>query len=77
MKRQRPRNNTSGYPGVHFKVADRRWIAVIQVANARHHLGYFDSFDEAVAARKTAERRFARGQRERMTPPPKREEAVR
>jgi hypothetical protein len=59
-KRDMQRNNRSGCPGVHFKVAAQKWIAVIQVGNRRHNLGCFHSFNEAVKARRAAERRFGK-----------------
>lgn len=45
------RNNSSGFRGV-CKVANRDcWRATIEFKGNRHHLGYFDCFDDAVAAR--------------------------
>jgi hypothetical protein len=53
-----PADNTSGAIGVSWKKRDARWQAYIAV-NRRHiHLGYFDDFDAAVAARKEAELRL-------------------
>jgi hypothetical protein len=49
------RTNTSGASGVEWYKMRQRWRAYISVNNRRVHLGYFDAFDEAVAARKTAE----------------------
>jgi len=49
-----PRNNTSGHVGVHFRKKDARWYAYIS-ARGRISLGDFQTFDEAVAARKAAE----------------------
>lgn len=50
------KNNTSGVPGVHFRTADRRWVASVKVDNKRIYLGSFKNFDEAVAARRAAEK---------------------
>lgn len=52
----KPKNNTSGCVGVYFQPA--RWRAVITVDDKSIHLGYFDTFEEAVAARKQAERDY-------------------
>ncbi len=49
-----PRNNTSGHVGVHFRKKDARWYAYIS-ARGRISLGDFQTFEEAVAARKAAE----------------------
>lgn len=51
---KRRAHNTSGVTGVQ-RCRDR-WAATICVGYRRHHLGYFDDFDSAVAARKAAER---------------------
>lgn len=50
-----PRNNTSGRVGVYYQPA--RWRASITINDSPVHLGYFDTFEEAVAAREAAERR--------------------
>lgn len=36
--------------------AARKWMAYVQVNKKRKHLGLFDSIDEAVAARRQAEK---------------------
>jgi hypothetical protein len=41
-----PRNNTSGFKGVHFDKGSRRWIAVC----GRRHVGSFATKEEAYAA---------------------------
>lgn len=50
------KRNKSGQTGVSYHKRDRRWIACIGVEGKLVHLGYFDSFDKAVFARKEAER---------------------
>ena len=50
-----PRNNTSGVTGVYFAKHAKKWCARIQVDDKLIHLGYFDNFEDAVAARKAAE----------------------
>lgn len=45
--------NTSGYPGVTRK--NEKWQARIGIGGTRLHLGSFDTFEEAVSARKIKE----------------------
>lgn len=48
--RQKRKNNTSGYKGVSFSKVFKKWVAYINVANKRKHLGYFeDAIDGAKA----------------------------
>lgn len=47
--------NKSGVTGVSFFKAGRKWQARIMDCGKYRHLGYFQSFDDAVAARKNAE----------------------
>lgn len=54
-----PSNNTSGVIGVHKCAQTGKWRANIATSGDRSkHLGRFDSFDEAVAVRKTAEKKY-------------------
>ncbi len=48
-------NNTSGVPGVDWLTRKRRWRASICFKGVRRYLGCFESFDDAVEARKRAE----------------------
>jgi hypothetical protein len=49
--------NTSGVPGVVWHNRDKKWTASIRPGGgARTYLGYFEEFEDAVAARKAAER---------------------
>lgn len=48
------KNNTSGYPGVNL-VYGCRWYASIWHENKKIHLGTYETFKEAVGARKKAE----------------------
>lgn len=52
----KPRTNTSGHIGVSFCKSESRWEAYIGDKATRARLGKFDSLDDAVAARKNAER---------------------
>jgi len=48
------RNNTSGYKGVWYYKRTGKWMAGYRKGNARIHLGYFDTAEEAVEAHRTA-----------------------
>lgn len=52
---QRHSNNTSGVLGVSFHRLTGKWQSYITVRKRRSHIGLFDTFEEAVAARKAAE----------------------
>lgn len=54
----RPRHNTSGHMGVRFRADKGRWHAYITECNRYRHIGYFDTEQQAMAARKAAERRL-------------------
>lgn len=51
-------NNTSGYRGVYWSRAAKKWVASIRVNRKNHHLGCFIELEDAAAARKKAERVF-------------------
>ena len=50
--------STSGVTGVCWSKSKGKWQAYIWVENTRRHLGNFDDFDAAVAARSAAEIKF-------------------
>jgi len=52
----RPSHNTSGVMGVSWHKASGKWRARIRAQGKLVHLGLFRDFDEAVRARKAAER---------------------
>ena len=54
-------NNTSGVPGVFFDKRARRWRAQISRDGKSTYIGIFDCFDDAVVARKEAEKKFYGG----------------
>ena len=54
-RKSRNRNNTSGERGVTWKAQRKKWIAQITIYGRNHHLGTFESFDDALSARKAAE----------------------
>lgn len=51
-------SNTSGAQGVNWHKATGKWVARIGISGKRHSLGYFKSFDEAIAARDEAKKHF-------------------
>lgn len=53
-----PKSNKSGVPGVGWYAASNKWRAKIKSNGVMHHLGYFERFEDAVKARKAAEKRF-------------------
>lgn len=50
--------NISGVSGVGFDKRSSRWYAQIGYSSHRYSLGYFDTKDEAITARKQAEERY-------------------
>lgn len=58
MNRRRQSNNKSGVTGVNWEIRDKKWHSRIKVAGKTVHLGYFDDFNQAVAARKKAEEEY-------------------
>lgn len=50
-----PKNSTSGVRGVYRRTGTNKWRAAIKLRNKRYFLGSFDSFQDAVNARKRAE----------------------
>lgn len=51
------KSNTSGQPGVHLR-KDGSWVARITVQGRRQNIGSFKTKEDAVRARKAAERKF-------------------
>ena len=51
-------NSSSGVTGVGWHKRSRKWRARIMVNRKLIHLGLFDNFENAVAARKSAEKKF-------------------
>ncbi len=52
-----PNNNTSGHLGV-YRARKGKWRAAIQVGGRQKNLGHFASIEDAIAARKEAERAY-------------------
>ncbi len=57
MNSKTPVTNSSGVKGVSWNKRKLQWVAYIS-KNRRIHLGYFTDFDAAVAARKSAEKKY-------------------
>lgn len=55
---KRPITNRSGVLGVHWHRRSGKWSAQIQVNSSGKHLGLFEEFNDAVAARKAAEQQY-------------------
>lgn len=51
-------NNTSGHCGVSFSNSRGKWMASISTNNKDKYLGYFDVLEDAVKARKQAEKYY-------------------
>ena len=51
-------DSTTGVCGVYWYKRDKKWMAHIQIDKKKINLGYFEDFDDAVAARKSAEKKF-------------------
>jgi|694.fasta_scaffold14904_13 hypothetical protein len=58
QNRSLPSNNTSGVIGVKWHKVSGKWVAQIQVNKKQIHLGLFESFEDAVAARRAAELKY-------------------
>lgn len=56
QNRRTAKNNTSGVTGVRFNKAEGKWFANIRSNKQYYFLGMFNSFEEAVATRRAAER---------------------
>ena len=56
--RKRPSNNTSGVAGVYWHGKSQKWMAYITLNGVKKSIGYFSVFEDAVAERKAAEKKF-------------------
>ena len=56
--------NNKPYKGVYYDKRMGKWFARICINGKQIHLGYFDYFEDAVIARKDAERRKQNGEKE-------------
>lgn len=55
---RRSKNNTSGATGVAWDESRKKWHARMSVSYRTRHIGSFDRFDDAVAARQAAQVKF-------------------
>ena len=58
MNQNKRSNNTSGYTGVLWDKAKNKWMARIKVNYKQIFLGYYDTLEEAIKARKQAEIKY-------------------
>lgn len=58
QNRSKPSNNTSGHPGVSWYKRDSKWQAQITHNQKDIFLGYFTTLEEAISARKAAEKLY-------------------
>jgi len=61
QNRRKPRNNSSGYKGVHRRITKKGevvWVARIAVSGIRHELGWFSTVAEAAEAYHVAAIKF-------------------
>jgi hypothetical protein len=52
------KDNSSGVTGVSFRKNSGKWVANISFDGKQKHLGYFDTKESAISARKKAEREY-------------------
>lgn len=52
------KDNSSSVKGVSYNKNEQKWRAYIQIDKNNMHLGWFDSFEDAVKARKDAEEKY-------------------
>jgi hypothetical protein len=55
---KKPSNNTSGTAGVSFHFKSQKWRSYIKSNQKVVHLGLFENKDDAIAARKLAEKNY-------------------
>lgn len=53
-----PTNNTSGIKGVSYDSFYQKWNASIRINYKNKNLGYFDSIENAIKARREAEKKY-------------------
>lgn len=58
MNRDKPKTNTSGVKGVYWHKNKQKWQANIQINESLLYLGIFDSKEDAIKARKQAEKKY-------------------
>ena len=58
QNKSKPSNNTSGHPGVCWNKRKSKWVAQITHNQKQIYLGCFNTVEEAIAARKAAEKLY-------------------
>ncbi len=58
QNRSKPSNNKSGHPGVSWYKRDSKWQVKLKHNYKQIHLGYFTDIEEALSARKAAEKLY-------------------
>lgn len=58
MNKSLDKNNTSGHKGVHYCKSENKWKSYITFEGKRKNLGTFENLEEAVVARKEAEKKY-------------------
>ena len=58
QNRSKQSNNTSGHPGAYWDKQRSKWVTQITHNQKLIHLGYFSILEEAIAARKAAEKLY-------------------
>ena len=58
MNRTHTSSRTSGVRGVYWHKTKNKWTASIQKDGKLHHLGLFDNKDDAIKARKEAQKKY-------------------
>lgn len=58
MNKRIQSNNTTGYVGISWHKRDRVWEANITINKKQLYLGRYDNIDDAICARKEAERKY-------------------
>lgn len=53
-----PSNNKSGYKGVFYDNTRNKWVARICINNKTTHIGSYTSLEDAIKARRDAERKY-------------------
>ena len=56
MNKSKHSNNTSTCTGVHYDKSKNKWQVRIQINGKRKHIGYYQTFEEAVKIRKEQEK---------------------
>lgn len=57
-RKNKNKNNTSGYPGVSYRKDRNKYRAYIKYQRKHIHLGNFDNIEDAIRARKLAEEKY-------------------